>query len=115
MTKDNPPELQIISRQQLAKAAGQDGEIYAVYVEPDRTANHSLSDHSLPLRRLLSNFQDVFPEDLPDRLPSKRIVNHKIKLEPGAQPPYGPIYGLSSSERDELKCQMTELIRKGFI
>jgi hypothetical protein len=109
------PELQVISRQQLAKVAGQDAEIFAVFAAPDNTANHSPSDLPTHIRRLLQEFQDVFPDNLPDGLPPQRIVDHEIKLEPGSTPPYGTIYRLSYPEQEELNKQMAELIKKGFI
>ena len=46
---EQTPELQIISCQQLAKAAGKNAEIFAVFTAPENTANHSPSDMPAPI------------------------------------------------------------------
>ena len=65
--------------------------------------------------QLLSSYRDVFPDDLPAGLPPSREVDHKIELTPGSSPPSRPIIRLSGSELEELKKQLAELIRAGFI
>ena len=67
------------------------------------------------LQRLLTQFRDVFPEELPAGLPPSREVDHKIELVPGATPPSRPTYRLSSVELLELKKQLDELTKAGFI
>ena len=52
---------------------------------------------------------------LPNRLPPERDVDHDIVLEPGAKPPFLPIYHLSPRELKEVKAQLTNLIESGFI
>ena len=57
----------------------------------------------------------VFSRAEADKLPEHRPYDLKIKLEPGKQPPFGPLYGMS---RDELKClrkYLDEHLAKGFI
>jgi hypothetical protein len=48
-------------------------------------------------------------------LPPLRGVEHDILLQPGAKPPFGPIYQLSPFELEECKRQLAELIEKDFI
>lgn len=60
-------------------------------------------------------FADVFPEDLPPGLPPSRGVDHKIELEPGQTPPFRPIYRLSYKELQELRTQIDDLLKKGYI
>lgn len=64
---------------------------------------------------LLSEFQDVFPNDLPAGLPPSREVDHAIELIPGAAPPSRAPYRLSYLELEELKKQIMDLLDKGFI
>ena len=66
-------------------------------------------------RRLLSAFGDVFPDELPPGLPPKREVDHRIELFPGANPPSRPTFRLSATELAELKKQLEELTKAGFI
>jgi hypothetical protein len=64
---------------------------------------------------LLRLYRDVFPDKLPDGLPPSRDVDHRIELTPGAVPPSRPTIRLSASELAELKKQLEELLRAGFI
>jgi hypothetical protein len=66
-------------------------------------------------KHLVEEFADVFPEDLPQKLPPRREVDHRIELEPGAVPPSRPTYRMSPAELDELKKQLNELTEHGFI
>ena len=61
----------------------------------------------------LSEYQDVFPEELTDLPPGRGLV-HKIELIPGAQPLAKSPYKMSVSEALELKGQLTQLLEQGF-
>lgn len=62
----------------------------------------------------LSEYQDVFPEELTDLPPNRGLV-HEITLVPGAQPIAKSPYKMSLSEALELKDQLTQLLDQGFI
>ena len=55
------------------------------------------------LDKILSDFEDMFPEQLPKGRPPKREVEFAIKTEPGAAPPNRPPYRLSPKEHEELQ------------
>ena len=65
--------------------------------------------------RLLKSYRDVFPDELPPGLPPSREVDHRIELTPGAVPPSRPTFRLSATELVELKKQLEELVKAGFI
>lgn len=65
--------------------------------------------------RVMDTYRDVFPDDLPSGLPPQREVDHKIELIPGKNPPSRPLYRMSPSELLELKKQLEELVKSGFI
>jgi hypothetical protein len=67
------------------------------------------------MESLLKEYADVFPEDLPEELPPPRPVDHEIELEPLSTPTFGPTYKMSVSESAELKKQVEDLLKKGFI
>ncbi|KAI0991007.1 hypothetical protein K3495_g17180 [Podosphaera aphanis] len=48
-------------------------------------------------------FLSVFSKDEADKLPPHRPSDHKIILKPGAEPPWGPLYGMSREELQVLK------------
>ena len=55
------------------------------------------------LDKILSDFEDMFPEQLPKGRPPKREVEFAIKTEPSAAPPNRPPYRLSPKEHEELQ------------
>ena len=64
---------------------------------------------------VLKTYRDLLPDELPPGLPPAREVDHKIELVAGSSPPSRPTIRLSASELDELKQQLTELLKAGFI
>jgi hypothetical protein len=67
------------------------------------------------LDQLRSDFEEVFPDQLPACLPPRRDIDHKIDLVPGATPQSRPVYRLSPIELQELKKQLDELLEAGYI
>ncbi len=63
------------------------------------------------IKRVLEEFPDVMPEDLP---PRKR-VDHVIEIMPRVTPPTKAPYRMSHEELKELKVQLEELLAKGYI
>ena len=63
---------------------------------------------------IVSDFSDVFPEELPG-LPPVRQVEFRIDLVPGATPVAKSPYLLAPPEMKELRDQLQELSDKGFI
>ncbi|KAJ0538417.1 putative nucleotidyltransferase, Ribonuclease H [Helianthus annuus] len=63
---------------------------------------------------VVSEYPDVFPEDLPG-LPPDREVEFRIHLIPGTTPIAKAPYRLAPTEMLELKKQLDELLSKGFI
>ena len=69
-------------------------------------------DMSLP--RVVCEYEDVFPEELPG-LPPSRDVDFRIELHPGTSPISMTSHRMASVELHELKVQIQELLGKGFI
>ena len=137
------PEVQFISRRQFNRMQRQDElESYAIILkdcmEDDKGKDLGVhqgrrlykrggvqtnrkrviaienSSPEAPLT-LVDSFADVFPEELPNRLPPERHVDHSIPTEKDAKIPAQKLYRLSSYELGELKKQLNELISKGWI
>ena len=71
------------------------------------------------IKRLLPkeyhDFVPLFKKAVADVLPPHRKYDHKIILEEGFMPPFGPIYSLSIPELKALREWLDENLSKGFI
>jgi transposase InsO family protein len=66
--------------------------------------------------REYKEFAKLFEEELgPDALPKHQPWDHEIKLEPGKEPGFQPIYKLSEKELEALRKYIDKMIKKGFI
>ncbi|WRX10265.1 Reverse transcriptase domain - like 10 [Theobroma cacao] len=63
---------------------------------------------------IVSEFPDVFPDDLPG-LPPDRELEFPIDLLPSTAPISIPLYRMAPAKLKELKVQLQELVDKGFI
>ena len=69
-------------------------------------------------RLLLKEYHDfvqLFKKAVADVLPPHRKYDHKITLEEGFMPPFGPIYSLSIHELKALREWLDKNLSKGFI
>ncbi|WJX94652.1 hypothetical protein P8452_76049 [Trifolium repens] len=64
--------------------------------------------------RVVQDFQDVFPSEIPD-FPPCREVEFFIDLQPGTGPISESAYRMAPAELVELKSQIEDLLEKGFI
>ncbi|RVW75876.1 Transposon Ty3-G Gag-Pol polyprotein [Vitis vinifera] len=67
------------------------------------------------VRKILDDFSDLWPVELPNQFPLMRDVQHTIDLILGASLPNLPAYRMNPTEHAELKRQVDELLTKGFI
>lgn len=61
------------------------------------------------------DYLDLFKESAVADLPPHRPYDHKITLEEGFNPPFGPLYSCSRTELETLKKWLEENLEKGFI
>lgn len=71
-------------------------------------------DHGC-VAELLKAFGDVMPYKLPHKLPSRREIDHNIKLLPGAKPHAHAPYRMVLLDFAELRKQLNEMLKAGFI
>ena len=65
--------------------------------------------------KILEEFTDTIPNELPDGLPPKRDIQHHIDLIPGATLPNQATYHVNPVQYVELNKQVIELIEKGLV
>ena len=66
------------------------------------------------VRKVLDEFVDVFPPELPKGVP-QAPVKHEIHLEPGAVPPAARPFRLSAAEADVLTEKIAEFMAQGIV
>ena len=74
--------------------------------------DEAIQELSLP--RVVYEYEDVFPEELPG-LPLYKDVDFTIELYPGTFPISLTPYRMTHVELQELKVQLQELLDRGFI
>jgi hypothetical protein len=97
--------------------SGEEVSVELILFDPRKGSGHQITSHSeevnpLEAIRVVSEFSDVFPEDLPG-MPPERKVEFAIELIPGTAPISKRAYRVSGFV--ELKKQIDELLDKGYI
>jgi hypothetical protein len=89
--------------------------IFLVYKESyfnlDET-NQSLPSLAISL---LQEFEDVFPEEMPNELPPIKGIEHQIDFVPRAAIPNQPADKSNPEEKNELQRQVEDLMSKGYV
>ena len=106
-------KVEMVSALQLKKGLKRGQEIYlAALVEI-----HERHDAEVPdsVARILKEFRDIMPSELPKELPPRRPIDHKIELLSGAKPPAQVPYWMAPTKLLELRKQLKELLDSGMI
>ena len=88
-----------------------------IFVKPTSINNLEILEGKIQnkdLKKILKDFQDVFPKDLPSGLPPKRDIDHKIEIIPGSELSSKPTYQLSQPEADELRNNWLITLKKAL-
>ncbi|GAU46351.1 hypothetical protein TSUD_180840 [Trifolium subterraneum] len=101
--------LSLMNGEEVKESLNDHGELFMVFGSLNLEGGIKLEE--LPV---VSEFSDVFPEDISD-LPPEREVEFGIDLVPGTSPISMAPYRMSASELNELKKQLEELLEKKFI
>jgi hypothetical protein len=88
--------------------------VEVVVQAPLTTTVNQLNDDDTQQERVVDEFPDVFPDDLPG-MPPDRDIEFIIELLPGTAPIAKRPYRMGVNELEELKKQLKELQDKGFI
>jgi hypothetical protein len=103
----------------LVSPLGEEVVAELISPEPRKGSGHQMAidskePNSLEIIKVVSEFPDVFPEDLPG-MPLEWKVEFAIELLPGTAPISKRAYRVSKPELVELKKQIDELLEKGYI
>lgn len=72
-------------------------------------------DPTKDFKDIITEYQDIFREELPEELPPARGMEFEINLKPGESPPVRPVLRLSQRELKELKIQLQKYLDKGLL
>lgn len=100
-----------MSRSEFEVEVSETGIIYALFGKPISDIT-PIPDSVQPL---IVEFANVFPQELPDELPSLRDIQHHIDFIPEAALPNRAHYCMSPTKHEELRRQVEELLKKGLI
>ena len=103
------PSVRVISAMSMYRELRRQKEVFLCYVQD--TSRDPKFDTSIPV---VSEFPDLFPEELPG-MPPEREVQFTIDLLPGTGPIAKAPYRMAPAEMAELKEQLRDLLDKGFI
>jgi hypothetical protein len=103
----------------LVSLSGEEVLVQLILSGPRKGSCHQVTAHieeinPLEVIDVVSEFPDVFLEELPG-MPPERKVEFSIELIPGTAPIYKRAYRVSEPELVELKKQIDELSEKGYI
>nr|GFC87739.1 putative reverse transcriptase domain-containing protein [Tanacetum cinerariifolium] len=96
---------------QADKKPGASGRVFAI------TEGHAANTSDVPSihdQPIVSEFPDVFPDELPGILPVHE-VEFSIELIPGSEPISKAPYRMAPIELKGLKDHLQELLKRGFI
>ena len=110
-----PPTIQQINIRKLQQILRHDdqADTFAIFIRPKQ--EEPSKPTQLLTDSLLSDYADLFPDDLPDALPPRRNVDHQIILVPGSRPTARRYYRMPPSELAELRKVLDNLLDKGLI
>ena len=122
-TISEPPKISLINASAFFRASKLDGsQCFSINLQVDeasgRFATPDLSELKADLEGVpekYHDFADVFSKQKANRLAPHRPYDLKIDIEPGSNPPLGPIYPLSQSELSSIREFLDEHLSIGFI
>ncbi|KAI9920015.1 hypothetical protein PsorP6_015880 [Peronosclerospora sorghi] len=76
------------------------------------TAINDQKDESPEVSRLLDEYRDVFPDELPVGLPPERCVEFELNMKPDARPSTRAPFRLSKTEQDAIQLFVEDLLSK---
>jgi len=110
---DEPIQISVISRSRL-KAEIRKNELTELYIATIKTIKEGPDLSKFP-PWVKNDYSDVFLDGLPPRMPPERKVVHDIPLHPDSAPQFRGIFHLSQMELQELRKQLSMLLRDGKV
>lgn len=117
-----PIELCSMRAKDVRKAIKKNEQLFLLFVRVKKGQVHFINNINIsdpntdPIsKKIVSDYIEVFPDDLPKGVPPKRFIEHHINLLPGTTPTFRNYHRLSPQDMDELKLHLKDLLDHGFI
>ncbi|XP_071713605.1 uncharacterized protein [Rutidosis leptorrhynchoides] len=111
-SKEKEKQITLCSREAFLAEVRNAPTIFAVFIKGN---DMSIKNTPPKLHHLLSEFESIMPDDIPDGFPPLRDIQHQIDFVPGASIPNQPHYQMSPTEHAILQDMVEELLKKGVI
>ncbi|XP_021744059.1 uncharacterized protein LOC110710103 [Chenopodium quinoa] len=105
-------EVSLLTLKEFEREIDGKDELYLLY---SKEVHENFVSQNPKLAQLIKDFEDVFPDELPEGLPPLRGIEHQIDLIPGAPLPNKPAYRCNPLETKELQRQIEELMSMGYV
>ncbi|RVW55375.1 Transposon Ty3-I Gag-Pol polyprotein [Vitis vinifera] len=112
---ENAQPKKLLTMCQFENESKETKVIFALMAQKVEEFKEQDKEYPANARKILDDFSDLWPVELPNELPPMRDIQHAIDLIPGASLPNLPAYRMNPTEHAELKRQVDELLTKGFI
>ncbi len=104
------PVLSVLELHQLYQSGSIEGLVQLYTLDSESSSDLPIPDN---IQQLLQSFADVFQE--PQGLPPVHECDHTIPLIPGAQPVNVCPYRYKPLQKDEIECQVADMLDRGII
>ena len=112
---ENAQPKKVLTMCQFENESKETKVIFALMARKVEEFKEQDKEYPANARKILDDFSDLWPAELPNELPPMRDIQHAIDLIPGASLPNLLAYGMNLTKHAELKRQVDELLTKGFI
>ena len=110
--------LEVLSAKEFIRATESEPHIFLLVAAPTqgpRRVAAVAGKREVSVPEQYRDFAGVFSTEAAGLLPDHHAMEHRIDLEPGSQPPYGPVYALSEKELEVLREYLDASQAKGWI
>ena len=112
-------EICKLSQKQMRKIQQQEPQkVLTVWIKPVSGQLNATQEEDEAWAKIPRNYQEfyeMFKEEAYEKLPEHQDWDHKIPIEEGKKPTYGPIYALSETKLKALREYLDKNLKKGFI
>ena len=109
-----PKKTTMVSINSIERDLKQGAPVFAIKLHCENKDSQP-TKYPKEIEKILREFKDVFPKELPKGLPPKRSHDFHIELSKESAPQKRGLYRMSQAELEEVKLRVEELLEHGWI